>query len=75
MKEVMEKQHIIVCEYMFFGMGTYKEMIPEEMLESFKCWIDGNGSAVFLGSHDASRREIRTYVSHHIADELLGIEF
>ncbi len=75
MKEVMEKQHIIVCEYMFFGMGTYKEMIPEEMLDSFKCWIDGNGSAVFIGSHDASRREIRTYVSHHIADELLGIEF
>ena len=75
MKEVMEKQHIVVCEYMFFGIGQYKEILPEEMIPSFKCWIDGNGSAVFLGSHDASRREIRTYVSHHIADELLGIEF
>ena len=51
-----------------------KEIIPEEMLDSFKCWIDGNGSAIFLGSHDASRREIRTYVAHHIADELLGID-
>ncbi len=75
MKEVMEKQHIIVCDYMFIGLGTYKEIIPEEMLGSFKCWIDGNGSALFLGYHDASRREIRTYVSHHIADELLGIDF
>lgn len=75
MKEVMEKQHIIVCDYMFFGMGSYKEIIPEELLESFKCWIDENGSAVFLSSRDANRREIRTYVSHHIADELLGIDF
>lgn len=74
MKDVMEKQHIIVCEYMFFGMGSYKEILPEEMLESFKCWIDGNGSAVLLGTHDANRREIRTYVSQHIADELLGFE-
>lgn len=73
-KEVMEKQHIIVCDYMFFGIGSYKAIIPIEMLESFQCWIDGNGSAVFTGYHDANRREIRTYVSHHIADELLGME-
>ena len=73
MKEVIEKEHIIICEYMFFGYGTYKEIIPAEMLDSFKCWIDGNGSAVFLRSYDADRRQIRTYVSHHIADELIGI--
>ena len=65
-KEVMEKQHIIVCDYMFFGIGSYTEIIPAEMLDSFKCWIDGNGSAVFLGYHDASRREIRTYVARHM---------
>ncbi len=73
-KEVMEKQHIVVCDYMFAGIGSYKEIMPEEMVESFKCWIDGNGSAFYCGSRDATRREIRTYVSHHIADELLGIE-
>ena len=75
MKGVMGKQHIIVCDYMFIGFGSYKEIIPEEMLESFKCWIDANGSAIFLGNHDANRREIRTYVSHHIADELFGVDF
>ncbi len=73
MKEVIEKQHIVVCTYMFIGMGRYKEILPEEMVPSFKCWIDGNGSALFLGSRDATKREIRTYVSRHIADDLLGI--
>ena len=73
MKVVMEKQHIVVCDYMFWGYGQYKEILPEEMVPSFKCWIDGNGSAVFLGSRDATRREIRAYVSQHIADELLEL--
>ncbi len=35
-KEVIEKQHIIVCEYLFAGIGQYKKIIPKEMLESFK---------------------------------------
>lgn len=74
-KDVMEKQHIVVCDYMFIGLGQYKEIMPKEMVPSFKCWIDANGSAFFLGSHDANRRDIRTYVSHHIADDLLGVEF
>lgn len=73
-KEVEEKQHIVVCKYMFAGMGSYEEIIPFEMIDSFKCWIDHNGSAFFGGYRDATRKEIRTYVSQHIADELLGIE-
>lgn len=75
MKEVMEKQHIVTCIYLFAGIGQYKEMMPIEMVPSFKRWIDGNGSAFFGGYVDATKREIRTYVSHHIADELLGVEF
>ena len=74
MKEVIKNQHIIVCDYMFIGIGSYQEIIPEEMLESFKCWINGNGSAFFLGYRDASEKEIRTYVSHHIAADLLGLD-
>ena len=73
-KEVMEKQKIVACTYLFAGMGQYKEIMPEEMVESFKCWIQHNGSAFFGGSRPATKKEIRTYVSQHIADELLGIE-
>lgn len=73
-KEVSEKQKIVVCTYIFAGMGQYKEIMPEEMVESFKCWINHNGSAFFGGSRPATKREIRTYVSQHIADELLGID-
>jgi len=43
-------------------------------VESFKCWINGNGSAFFTGCRDANKREIRTYVSQHIADDLLGYD-
>ena len=71
-REVTEKQHIVVCHYIFAGMGQYDEIMPEEMVESFKCWIDHNGSAIFGGCRDATRREIRTYVAQHIADELFG---
>lgn len=73
-KEVMEKQHIVVCDYMFAGMGSYKEIMPEEMVESFKCWINANGSAFYCGCRDATKREIRTYVSQHIADDLLEMD-
>ena len=72
-REVMEKQHIVVCSYMFIGVGQYEEVMPIEMVDSFKCWIDHNGSAFFGGMQDANKRQIRSYVSKHIADELLGI--
>ena len=62
----------VVCDYLFDGIGQYKEIMPEEMVESFKCWIDANGSAFYGGCRDATKREIRTYVSKHIADELLA---
>ena len=74
-KEVMEKQEIIACDYIFAGIGQYKEIIPVEMLDSFKCWINGNGSAFFCGSRPATKREIRTYVSQHIADDLLDLTY
>lgn len=73
-REVMEKQKLVACTYIFAGMGQYKEIIPEEMVESFKCWINANGSAFFGGSRPATKREIRTFVSQHIADELLGLD-
>lgn len=73
-KEVSEKQKIVACTYIFAGMGEYKEIMPEEMVDSFKCWINHNGSAIFVESKPATKREIRTYVSQHIADELLGID-
>ena len=73
-KEVMEKQHIVACSYMFIGIGQYEEVMPIEMVDSFKCWIDQNGSAFFGGMQDANKKQIRTFVSKHIADELLGIE-
>ena len=73
-REVMDKQHIVVCTYLFAGIGQYEEIMPIEMVDSFKCWIDHNGSAFFGGMEDANKREIRTFVSMHIADELLGID-
>lgn len=71
---VTEKQHIVVCKYMFFGMGQYEEIMPDTEVDSFKMFIDANGSAVLLSIRDATRPEIRAYVSLHIADELLGIK-
>ena len=73
-REVMEKQHIVVCTYLFAGVGQYEEIMPIEMVDSFKCWIDHNGSAFFGGTQEANKRQIRTFVSMHIADELLGID-
>lgn len=73
-KEVIAKQNIVVCTYLFAGIGQYNEIMPEEMVESFKCWINESGSAFYGGCRDATRHEIRTYVSKHIADELLGID-
>ena len=72
-KEVKEKQKIVVCSYILIP-SRYEEIMPEEMVPSFKCWIDGNGSAFFGGSRPATDSEIRTYVAQHIADELLGID-
>lgn len=70
-QEVLEKQKIVTCTYVFAGIGQYKEIMPEEMVPSFICWINANGSAIYCGSQPATKREIRTYVSQHIADDLL----
>ena len=70
-REVTEKQKIVTCTYVFAGIGQYKEIMPEEMVPSFICWINANGSAIYCGSQPATKREIRTYVSQHIADDLL----
>ena len=74
MKEVMEKEHIVAVSYLFAGMGQYKEIMPLEEVESFKCWIDHCGAGFFGGYRDATKREIRSYVSKHIGDELLGMQ-
>lgn len=58
-----ESKKFLVCKYMFAGIGQYEIVIPEDELESFKCWIDGNGSA-FMGSvRDADTKDIETYIA------------
>lgn len=69
-REVSEKHRFLTCTYLFAGIGQYKEIILEEELEGFKAWLAGCGSA-FLGDvRKATKREIRSYVKMHIADEL-----
>ena len=55
-------QKYIVCKYLFAGIGQYEMIMPAEGLESFKCWIDGNGSAFFGGEREASDDEIKTFM-------------
>lgn len=69
-KEAIEKHSFLTCTYLFAGIGQYKEVMPEEELEGFKNWIAGCGSA-FLGDvRKANKKEIRSFVKMHIADEL-----
>lgn len=62
-------QKYIVCKYMFAGIGQYEMIMPAEGLESFKCWIDGNGSAFFLGEREALANEIKTFIALNAANE------
>ena len=62
-------QKYIVCKYMFSGIGQYEMIMPAEGLESFKCWIDGNGSAFFLGEREALANEIKTFIALNAANE------
>ena len=56
-------QKIIVCKYLFAGLGQYEAIIPECGLESFKCWINGNGSAFFGGTREATEEEVKTFIA------------
>lgn len=67
---IIRSEKIVVCDYLFAGMGQYKEIMPESQVECFKCWINGNGSAFFCGSRPATKREIRSYAAKHITEEL-----
>ena len=69
-KEVTEKHSFLACSYLFAGIGQYKELLPEEEMEGFKAWIDGCGSAFLVEVKKANKREIRSFVKMHIADEL-----
>lgn len=62
-------QKYIVCKYMFAGIGQYEMIMPAEGLKSFKCWIDGNGSAFFLGEREALANEIKTFIALNAANE------
>ena len=73
LKEVMEKQEIVTIRYVFVGIGSYKAIMPKEEVESFYCWIQGNGSAFAGKPEPATKPEIRTFVAEHIADKMLGI--
>lgn len=67
----LSKKEIVVCDFVFAGMGTYHEIMPKEEVESFKCFINTFGSAIFAGSRKATKRDIKKYVKLHIADGLI----
>ena len=67
----LTNRKMVVCSYMLAGMGDYKETMPLDEVESFKEWIDQNGSAFFYGYEDAALEDIRNFVSLHIADGLI----
>lgn len=70
----MEKKHIVVCTYVMGGIGQYDEIMSEEQVESFKYWITHTASGVYCGFRDATKKEIRSYVALHIADNLLDLQ-
>ena len=68
------KKHIVVCTYVMGGIGQYDEIMSEEQVESFKYWITHTASGVYCGFRDATKKEIRSYVALHIADNLLDLQ-
>ena len=66
--EKVKDKKFLVCGYLFAGIGQYKATIPEEALPSFQCWINGNGSAFFGSSREATKEEVIKYLALH-ADE------
>ena len=64
----LQDQKFLTVHYMFAGMGSYDEIIPEEMLDSFKCWIDGNGSAFMSEPRESTMEEIRIYIAKNAID-------
>ena len=63
--KIIEFQDVkfLTVHYMFAGMGSYDEVIPEDMLSSFICWINGNGSAFMSEPRESTMEEIRIYIS------------
>lgn len=56
----------ITVPYMFAGVGSYDETMKEEELESFKCFIDGNGSAFMSEPREATQKEIEAYFGKRV---------
>ena len=54
----LTNRKMVVCSYMFAGMGDYKETMLLDEVESFKEWIDQNGSAFFCGYEDATLEDV-----------------
>lgn len=72
--EVSEKMELVRISYLFAGVGSYVEILPKDEVECFYEWIRCNGSAFAGEPEPASKKDIRTFVSEHIADNLLGVE-
>lgn len=68
--EKVKGQKFLTCTYIFAGIGQYEDTIPETELKSFMCWINGNGSAFFGGSREATESEIKQYIALHAADQV-----
>lgn len=53
----------VTVPYIFAGMGQYSKTFPENELECFRAWIDGNGSAFMGEPAPATDEEIKTAIA------------
>ena len=66
------KRKWITVEYMFIGVGKYQKTFPEEELDIFKSYIDGNGSAFLGSSRPATEEEIKSAIALAAGDDDVG---
>ena len=61
--EKVKGKKFLACNYLFAGIGQYEAIIPVEQKEAFVCWINGSGSAFFIGEREATEEEIKRYLA------------
>lgn len=69
--ERLKNKKFLKCNYMFAGIGGYEDVFPEEMWESFCCWIDGNGSAFRGEPEPATEKDVKQYIALHAGDHIV----
>lgn len=63
-----QNTRFLAIQYMFIGIGSFTEVIREEQLESFKYWIESNGSAFMSEPREATKEEVLVYFSKEALD-------